>query len=53
MKDYIILKQRGLCELSEIAKTLILYSLRNGFQVAYLFDRMKTREPWTTELLRS
>ena len=25
----------------------LLYSLRNGFQVVYLFDCMKTREPWT------
>ena len=42
-----LLKQRGRCELSEIAETLSVYSLRKGFQVVYLFDCMKTREPWT------
>ena len=30
-----------------------LYSLRKGFQVVYLFDCMKTREPWTTNCKES
>ena len=39
-----LLKQRGLCELSEIAEIL-----SNSFQVVHLslLDCMKTQEPWT------
>ena len=40
-----LLKQRGLCELTEIAETFSVVLIRKGFQVVYLFDCMKTREP--------
>ena len=40
-----LLKQRGLCELTEIAETFSIVLIRKGFQVVYLFDCMKTREP--------
>ena len=42
-----LLKQWGLCELSEIAEIISIVIKRNGFQVVYLFDCMKSREPWT------
>ena len=51
MKDYIVKTTRSLR--AEWNSRNIVYSLRNAFQVVYLFDRMKTREPWTTELPRS
>ena len=41
-----LLKQWGLCELSEIAEIISIVIKRNGFQVVYLFDCMKSREPW-------
>ena len=45
MKDYIVKTTRSLR--AEWNSRNILYSLRNGFQVVYAFDYMKTREPWT------
>ena len=51
MKDYIVKTTRSLR--AEWNGRNIFYSLCNGFQVVYLFDCMKTREPWTTELPRS
>ena len=46
IKDYIVKTTRSL--LAEWNSRNIFYSLRKGFQVVYLFDCMKTREPWTT-----
>ena len=45
MKDHIVKTTRSLR--AEWNSRNIPYSLRNGFQVVYLFDCMKTREPWT------
>ena len=45
-----LLKQRGLCELSEIAEILSIVNVmvfRLFIHKPYLFDCMKTREPWT------
>ena len=46
MKDYIVKTTRSLQDEWNSRNTL--YSLRKGSQVVYLFDCMKTREPWTT-----
>ena len=46
MKDYIVKTTRSLRDEWNSRNTL--YSLRKGSQVVYLFDCMKTREPWTT-----
>ena len=43
VKDYIVKTTRSL--LGEITETL-LYSLHKCFQVVYLFDCMKTQDPW-------
>ena len=45
-KDYIDKTTRSLQDEWNSRNTL--YSLRKGSQVVYLFDCMKTREPWTT-----
>ena len=45
MKDYIVKTTRSLR--AEWNGRNILYSLRKGIQVVYLFHCMKTREPWT------
>ena len=45
-----LLKQRGLCELSEITEILSIVNIkvfRLFIHKPYLFDCMKTREPWT------
>ena len=46
MKDYIVKTTRSLGDESNSRNTL--YSLRKGSPVVYLFDCMKTRDPWTT-----
>ena len=46
MKDYIVKTTRSLRDEWNSRNTL--YSLHKGSQVVYLFDCMKTREPWTT-----
>ena len=46
MKDYIVKTTRSLRDEWNSRNTL--YSLRKGYQVVYLFDCMKPREPWTT-----
>ena len=45
MKDYVVKTTRSLR--AEWNGRNILYSLRKGIQVVYLFHCMKTREPWT------
>ena len=45
MKDYIVKTTRSLRDEWNSRNTL--YSLHKGSQVVYLFDCMKTREPWT------
>ena len=47
MKDYIV-KTLNKVSASWVKWPHTLYSLRNGSQVVYLFDCMKTREPWMT-----
>ena len=42
-----MLKQRGLCELSEIAEIISIVIKRKGLQVVYLFDCKKSQGPWT------
>ena len=46
MKDYVVKTTRSLRDEWNSRNTL--YSLRKGSQFVYLFDCMKTREPWTT-----
>ena len=45
MKDYAVKTTRS--RRAEWNSRNILYSLRKGFKVVYLFDCTKTREPWT------
>ena len=45
MKDYIIKTTRSMR--AEWNSQNILYSLRKGFQFVYLFDCIKTQQPWT------
>ena len=48
-----LLKQRGLCYLSEIAEIFSIAYIKVFMLFIYLFDCMKTREPWTTNYSRS